>query len=100
MNTLEKEDIKHALIQALSNEREVRRIVIFGSFLRDENPRDLDVAVFQDSTDGYLPLSLRYRKRTRALARRLPLDIIPLRATTSDDPFLREVEKGETIYER
>jgi len=28
------------------------------------------------------------------------LDVFPLKAGVSDDPFLAEVEKGETIYER
>jgi hypothetical protein len=58
------------------------------------------VAVFQDSTEPYLPLALKYRQNTRSIAQRIPLDILPLKSWTSDDPFLAEVAKGEVAYER
>ena len=61
---------------------------------------DLDVAVFQDSTEPYLPLALKYRQKTRSIAQRIPLDILPLKSSTSDNPFLAEVAKGEVVYER
>jgi hypothetical protein len=79
---------------------EVQKIVVFGSFLHSDNPHDLDVAVFQDSTESYLPLALKYRQKTRSIARRIPLDILPLKSWTSDDPFLAEVAQGEVVYER
>ncbi len=37
-------------------EKEVRKVVIFGSFLTRATPNDLDVAIFQDSDETYLPL--------------------------------------------
>ena len=95
-----KEEIKQQLAACLSREREVRRVVVFGSFLTDPDPHDLDVAVFQDSDEAYLPLALRYRRATRAIARRIPLDIFPVRATGAAGAFLAEIAKGEVIYER
>jgi len=95
-----KDEIKRQLAACLSREEEVRRVVIFGSFATDPAPHDLDVAVFQDSDEDYLPLALRYRRATRAIARRIPLDIIPVRATGASGPFLDEIAKGEVIYER
>ncbi|MHC4519399.1 MAG: nucleotidyltransferase domain-containing protein [Planctomycetota bacterium] len=96
----QKKAIKDQLTQTLSGEREVCRIVIFGSFLHCDDPHDLDVAVFQDSAEGYLPLALKYRRKTREIARIIPIDIIPLKASGKDGFFLDEIEQGETVYER
>lgn len=96
----DKNEIKQALAEALSRESEVKRVVVFGSFVKSSSPEDLDVAVFQDSNDKYLTLAMRYRKDLRSIARRIPIDVIPLKADACDDPFLREVERGETVYER
>ena len=96
----EKDEVKRALAAALSHEDEVRRIVVFGSFLDSDNPHDIDVAVFQDSNEKYLPLALRYRRDVRAVSCKIPIDIVPLKADVTDDPFLKQIEKGETIYEK
>lgn len=96
----QKQALTRQLADSLSRESEVRRIVVFGSFLLSDDPHDMDVAVFQDSDEAYLPLALKYRKRTRAIARVIPLDIIPLRADVTDGPFIDEIELGEVIYER
>lgn len=100
LNELEKRSLKQALVDCLQTEQEVRRIVIFGSFLDSDEPRDMDVAVFQDGTEDYLPLALKYRRKTRAIAQRIALDILPLKIDSESDPFLAEVERGEVIYER
>ncbi|MBI2342730.1 MAG: nucleotidyltransferase domain-containing protein [Deltaproteobacteria bacterium] len=96
----QKAELRQQLVSCLSHEDEVEKIVIFGSFLTSSNPNDLDVAVFQTSTEPYLSLALRYRRKTRALAKRIPLDIIPLRAGVKDVAFLSEIDRGEVIYER
>ena len=100
MTQQEKNEIKRSLAVALSREPEVRRVVVFGSFVTSPSPRDLDVAVFQTSDDKYLTLAMRYRRDLRSIARRIPLDVIPLKEGTSGDTFLREIEQGETVYER
>ena len=61
---------------------------------------DLDIAVFQDSEEKHLPLALRYRKNIRSVSSRIPVDIVPLKTGIKDDPFIEQIEKGETIYER
>jgi predicted nucleotidyltransferase len=96
----EKNILKRELVDCLRTEKEVQKIVVFGSFLHSDNPHDLDVAVFQDSTESYLPLALKYRQKTRSIARRIALDILPLKSSIEDDPFLAEVTKGEVVYER
>ena len=96
----EKKEIKQTIASALSVEKEVRRVVIFGSFLSDSNPHDLDVAVFQDSNEKYLKLAMRYRKDIRPISHRIPVDLIPLQFGAADDTLLTEIEKGEIIYER
>ena len=100
IDAAERERIKRDLVACLSGETEVRRIVVFGSFLTDSTPQDLDVAVFEDSDEGYLPLALKYRRATRAIAREIPVDIVPLRIGVTNGPFLSEIERGEVIYER
>jgi len=96
----QKQLLKQQLVSLLENEREVCRIVIFGSFLSSRDPHDIDVAVFQDSDEKYLPLAMKYRKKTREIARRIPLDILPLKAGVQGEVFIDEIEQGEVIYER
>ena len=88
------------LVSSLKIEREVCRIVVFGSFVNSDNPHDMDVAVFQDSDEKYLPLAMRYRKKTREIARLIPMDILPLKAGVEGETFLDEIERGEVVYER
>ena len=94
-----KEMLKREIADGLSVFSEVRRVVIFGSFVTSNNPRDLDIAVFQDSDEGYYPLAIKYRRNLRNIARKIPLDVIPLRPNPGHGPFLTEIEKGEVIYE-
>ena len=95
----QKETLKRALVSCLAEDLEIRRIVVFGSFLTSTRPADMDVAVFQDSDQPYVVLAMKYRKQTRTVSRRIPLDIIPLRNGVSNDPFLKEIESGETVYD-
>jgi predicted nucleotidyltransferase len=99
-STEDKQLLTQRLIEALSGEDEVRRIVVFGSFWHSDDPHDVDVAIFQDSDEKYLPLAMKYRRKTREIARTIPLDIIPLRVGVEDGPFLAEIEQGKVIYER
>jgi predicted nucleotidyltransferase len=96
----EKELLKQRLVSSLKTEREVCRIVVFGSFVNSNDPHDLDAAVFQDSDEKYLPLAMKYRRRTRDIARMIPMDILPLRAGVQGETFLDEIDRGEIIYER
>jgi len=92
--------LKNELKACLSPEKEVNRIIVFGSFLTSKNPNDIDVAVFQDSDEPYLSLAMKYRKLTRTIAQKIPLDIIPIRSNAPHTDFLAEIEAGELIYER
>ncbi len=94
-----KEMMKREIASGLSSFPEVRRVVIFGSFVNSDDPHDLDIAVFQDSKESYYPLARKYRRMLRNIARMIPLDVIPVRPNPEQGPFLREVEKGEVIYE-
>lgn len=95
----QKKTLRRELIGCLRGEREIRKIVIFGSFLDSNNPGDLDVAIFQDSSEAYLPLALKYRKKTRSIAQKISLDIIPLKMGGGESSFLSEIDQGEVIYE-
>jgi predicted nucleotidyltransferase len=96
----DKSRIRRELASCFSKQPEVRKVVIFGSFLRSSQPRDLDIAVFQDSPEDYLPLAMRYRRLTRSVAHQIPLDILPLRDSQPDSSFMSEVHRGQVIYER
>ena len=96
----ERDALKQQVVACLRNEPEVRRIVLFGSFIGSSSPQDVDVAVFQESEEGYLPLALKYRRLLRPVANRIPVDVIPLRATDASGAFLREIEQGEVVYVR
>lgn len=96
----QKDSLKRKLVSCLENEKEICRIVIFGSFLKSSEPHDIDVAVFQDSNEKYLPLAMKYRKKARAIAHIIPLDIIPLKAKAESETFMNEIAQGEIVYER
>jgi len=84
----------------LSPEKEAKKIIIFGSFLSSNEPNDLDIAIVQDSKEPYLALAMKYRKKMRAIAKRIPIDVIPLKDDVNDDPFFDEIKDGEVIYEK
>jgi predicted nucleotidyltransferase len=88
------------LVACLQGQDEIRKIVVFGSFLTSQTPQDLDVAVFQDSGEDYLTLAMKYRRLTRPIARLLPLDILPIRMGTADGVWTQEIGEGEVVYER
>ncbi|MCJ7777852.1 MAG: hypothetical protein MUP16_06015 [Sedimentisphaerales bacterium] len=96
----QKDSLKKQLVSCLAGEKEVRKIVIFGSFLESSDPHNLDVAIFQESDEKYLPLALKYREKLRAIARIIPIDIIPLKADAGSGIFMGEIAQGEIIYER
>ena len=100
MTAQSKEELKRKIINSLKSEKEISKIVLFGSFLSSDNPHDVDVAIFQDSDESYLNLAMKYRKKTRNIAKEIPLDIIPLKTGSSPTGFLREIESGEIVYER
>lgn len=84
----------------MHSEREIVKIVVFGSFLNSDAPHDMDVAIFQDSDEDYLPLAMKYRTITDEISETIPLDIIPLKSSAKPGPFLSEVAFGEVVYER
>ncbi len=96
----QKDSLKRQLVSCLEGEKEICRIVIFGSFLESSDPHDIDIAVFQDSGEKYLPLAMKYRKKTRAIAHIIPLDIIPLKTEAESETFMNEIAQGEIVYER
>ena len=100
LSSTDKTEIVRKLADCLRLDKSVRKVVVFGSFWTSEAPHDLDVAIFQDSDESYLPLALRYRRLTREVARRIPLDIIPIRSGISPEGFLEEVQRGRVILEQ
>lgn len=96
----QKEQLKRELVSCLMQEKEIVKIVVFGSFVDSDAPRDMDVAVFQDSNESYLPLAMKYREKTHAVSDIIPIDIIPLKSQVKTDPFLSEISNGEVVYER
>lgn len=96
----QKAEFKETLRQCLRTESEITKIVLFGSFVHSDDPNDIDVAIFQSSSEAYLPLALKYRKKVRLLASRIPVDVFPLRAGAADSVFMHEINSGEVIYER
>jgi len=100
MNKEKKEHIKRVLRKKLSSQKEVNKIIIFGSFINSIEPRDIDIAVFLNSDEPYLKLAMKYRKLTREISKILPIDIIPIRPEAQKISFFDEIEKGEMIYEK
>ena len=100
MTYLDKEAIKKDVVECLAGASEIRRIIVFGSFLTSDAPNDIDVAVFQESKAPYLELAMKYRKMLRPVYRKIAVDVIPIRPEPNRSFFLGEIEAGEVIYER
>ena len=75
----QKNEIKRELISYLAPKKEIYKIVIFGSFITSSSPNDIDVAIFQNSNGNYLSLAMKYRRNTRKLSKKIPIDIVPLK---------------------
>jgi len=99
LTALERSELKIRMVACLAPAPEVRKIVVFGSFLTADAPNDMDVAVFLDRNEPYLPLAIKYREMATPVSARIPLDIIPVRPNASG-AFLEEINRGEVIYER
>lgn len=50
------------------------------------------------SEEGCLPLALKCRRLLRPVTSRVPVDVIPHRATEATRSFPREIELGEVVY--
>ncbi len=85
LSSYDKEKIKKRIVEKLQSQKEIDKIVIFGSFLKNNKPNDIDVAIFQNSKENYLYLSLKYRKAVREISKQIPIDIIPLLTDKSND---------------
>ena len=100
LTSRQKSELKQMLVHCLKDDPAIQRIVVFGSFVHSDAPNDLDVAIFQTSSEKYLPLAIKYRRMTEPLARRIAVDVIPLRPNPPLTTFLAEIQQGETVYER
>lgn len=99
MDTLTKTDLLNTVVRCLAPATEIQKIVVFGSFMESDSPEDLDIAVFQDTDEPYLPLAMKYRRMARPVSSAIPLDILPIRPNASG-LMLNEIAKGKVIYER
>lgn len=96
----QKAELKESIRHCLCDESEITKIILFGSFVTSDDPHDVDIAVFQNSSQDYLSLALKYRKKIRTLAHQIPMDILPLKAHAADSVFMDEINGGEVIYEK
>ncbi|WP_299984047.1 hypothetical protein [Desulfobacula sp.] len=96
----EKDKIKKCIVACLKDELEIQKVIVFGSFLWADNPNDIDVAVLQNSSESYLPLAMKYRKKIRIISKELSVDIIPLRLGAFHCVMGDEISRGEVIFER
>lgn len=97
---MNKTQVKNNIVDSLKGQKEIERIIIFGSFIYNDNPNDIDIAVIQNSDEGYLPLALKYRKLIRNISKKIAVDIFPILNGTDNGFFKKEVENGELIYDR
>ena len=100
ISTGKREILKRKVVECLVGEPEITQVVIFGSFLHSGDPHDMDIAVFQDGNEKYIPLAMKYRRMLEPVAREIALDVFPLRPSTAENSFLREIKTGEVVYER
>ena len=101
MNLTDKNKVNftNVIKDKLSQFSEVKKVILFGSFVKSSNPNDIDIAIIQNSNDNFLTLSLKYRKVLRDLSKLIPLDIVPVKQNSTGS-FFDEINKGTVVYER
>ncbi|MCB9207899.1 MAG: nucleotidyltransferase domain-containing protein [Ignavibacteriales bacterium] len=97
---MNKLDLKNKIIASLKDQKEIEKIIIFGSFNNSDTPNDIDIAVVQNSSENYLTLALRYRKLIRSVSKEIAVDVFPILKNNQNSFFLNEVSSGEIIYAR
>jgi len=95
---MDKVEVKNRIVDSLKGEKEIERIIIFGSFNKSESPNDIDIAVVQNSSEDYLSLALKYRKLIRSISNEIAVDIFPIIEQNNNSFYLREIASGEVIY--
>ena len=100
MNADEKDEIQSEIIRSLSAYPSLQKIIVFGSFLSALSPNDIDLAVVDNSGKDYMTLAMDYRKLLVNLAGRIPVDLVPLKSLNSEGYMMREIKKGQVVYER
>ncbi len=97
---MNKIELKNKIVDSLKGQKEIERIIIFGSFNQSDSPNDIDIAVVQNSSENYLTLALKYRKLIRNITKEIAVDIFPIVRKNENIFFKNEVETGEVIYAR
>lgn len=97
---MNKKELKNKIVESLKGQKEIERIIIFGSFNTSESPNDIDIAVVQNSNDNYMTLSLKYRRLIRSITKEIAVDIFPIMVDNRNNFFKNEIETGEVIYAR
>jgi predicted nucleotidyltransferase len=97
---MNKTEIKKRIVDSLRGQKEIEKIIIFGSFAQSDLPNDIDIAVVQDSSENYLTLALKYRKLVRNISKEIAIDVFPILRKNSNLFFTNEVASGEVIYAR
>lgn len=59
---MNKIELKNKIVDSLKGQKEIERIIIFGSFNKSDFPNDIDIAVVQSSSDNYLTLAFKISK--------------------------------------
>jgi predicted nucleotidyltransferase len=97
---MDKAEVKNKIVDSLKGQKEIERIIIFGSFNKSDFPNDIDIAVVQNSSENYLTLALKYRKLIRSISKEIAVDIFPIIEKNKNSFFENEVASGEVIYAR
>jgi len=97
---MNKNQLKKRIVDSLKEQKEIERIIIFGSFNKSDSPNDLDIAVVQNSSENYLALALKYRRLIRNISKEIAVDIFPVIEKNDNSFFKTEIESGEVIYAR
>jgi predicted nucleotidyltransferase len=95
---MDKLEVKNKIVDSLKGEKEIERIIIFGSFNKSDSPNDIDIAVVQNSSEDYLTLALKYRKLVRNISNEIAVDILPIMEKNNNSFYLSEIASGEVIY--
>ena len=97
---MNKKELKSKIVESFKDQKEIERIIVFGSFNQSDSPNDIDIAVVQNSNDNYMTLSLKYRRLIRSITKEIAVDIFPVMAKNRNNFFRNEIASEEVIYAR
>lgn len=94
----EKNKITDMIAEKISGP-EVKKLILFGSFVESANPNEINLAIISEENLDYISKVAKYRKKIKDLSKKIPVQIFPL--LSSEKIYLHDkIKHGVTLYSK